>query len=105
MDIAAIKSFDALKYVNNVQNESGVIKSQGQASFDGFLKSAIDMIDKTNQLSNAAQAEEINYSLGYTDNLHDVMAAQRKASLSLQYVVNIRNTAMAAYREIMSMQF
>lgn len=85
--------------------KSRVIRSQGQPGFDSFFESAVNLIKQTNDLSNAASAAEINYSLGYTDNLHDVMVAQQKANLSLQYVVNLRNTCMSAYREIMNMQF
>lgn len=59
------------------------------------------MIGETNQLSNAAQAEEIRYSTGESDNWHDLMVAQQKANVSLQYTVAVKNTALEAYRTLM----
>ena len=109
MDIAATDSMSVLKNINGFNDyylkKPGVARSQGIASFDTVLKSAFDMIKTTNDLSNAASEEEMNFALGYTDNVADLMVAQKKANLSLQYVVNIRNTAMSAYREIMNLQF
>ena len=53
---------------------------------------------------NAAQAEEIRYSTGESDNWHDLMVAQQKANISLQYTVAVKNTALEAYRTLMNMQ-
>ena len=72
--------------------------------FDSFLTSAMNMVGETNQLSNAAEAEEIRYATGQSDNWHDLMVAQQKANVSLQYTVAVKNTALEAYRTLMNMQ-
>ena len=38
------------------------------------------------------------------NSLHDLMVAQQKANVSLQYTVAVKNTAVEAYRSIMNMQ-
>ena len=47
----------------------------------------------------------MKFALGNSDNIADLMVAQRKANLSLQYTVAIRNAVMSAYKEIMNLQF
>ncbi|MEE3392250.1 MAG: flagellar hook-basal body complex protein FliE [Lachnospiraceae bacterium] len=73
--------------------------------FSAALDSAVGLIKKTNDLSNAAEMEEIRYAAGQSDNLHDLMVAQQKANVSLQYTVAVRDAVMQGYRELMNMQF
>ena len=96
-NVSAIQSLsDVSRYTDSVSGK--------EDRFDSFLSSAINMIGETNQLSNAAQAEEIRYSTGESDNWHDLMVAQQKANVSLQYTVAVKNTALEAYRTLMNMQ-
>ena len=48
------------------------------------------MVKQTNDLTNAAEQEEMKFALGNSDNIADLMVAQRKANLSLQYTVAIK---------------
>ena len=111
MDIAAIDSLSPLKAVNGyagysaVNGKAGVDRSGGISSFENVFKSALDMVQNTNDLTNAAEEAEMNFALGYSDSATDLLAAQQKANLSLQYTVAVRNAVMSAYREIMNMQF
>lgn len=75
------------------------------ASFEALFHSAKEMVRETNDLTNAAEEQEINYALGISTSLHDLMVAQQKANISLQYTVAVRNTVMDAYKEIMNLQF
>ena len=52
----------------------------------------------------SAESAEMSYALGYSDNIHDVAAAARKASISLQYTVKVTNAVVSAYKELMNMQ-
>jgi flagellar hook-basal body complex protein FliE len=63
------------------------------------------MVKETNNLTNAAEKEEMSYALGLSDNTHDLQVAQQKANLSLQYTVAVRNKILDAYKEIMNLQF
>ena len=80
-------------------------KTDSEESFDGLLASALNLVGETNQLSNQAEAEEIRYAMGESDSLHDLQVAQKKANVSLQYTVAVKNTALEAYRTLMNMQF
>ena len=40
----------------------------------------------------------------YTDSIHDVANAERKASIALQYTTRITNAVVTAYKELMNMQ-
>lgn len=80
-------------------------KNNQNESFESLFQSALNMVRETNDLSNMAQQEEINFAMGYTDNLHDLMVAQQKANISLQYTMAVRNSIMDAYKEIMNLQF
>ncbi|MBP5305877.1 MAG: flagellar hook-basal body complex protein FliE [Lachnospiraceae bacterium] len=106
MDISSI-----IPAVKGVEKSSASIKGivnpdQGKnVSFDSLFTSALNMLEETNALTNMAQEEAINFSMGYTDNIHDLMVAQQKANLSLQYTVAVRNAVVDAYKEIMNLQF
>ncbi len=73
-------------------------------AFDSLLSSAIGMVNDTNTLAGNAEQEEINFSLGKSDNTQDLSVALQKASLSLQYTVAVKNAVLDAYKEIMNIQ-
>lgn len=75
------------------------------ATFDSLFQALVNQVDETNNYANAAQQEEMAYSLGLTNNTSDLMIAQQKANMSLQYTVAIRNHVLDAYKEIMNLQF
>lgn len=108
MDIAAIGSLVPLKNINGVNSTSaqaGMVQGTGTEGFESIFKSALDMVKQTNDLTNAAEQEEMKFALGNSDNISNLMVAQRKANISLQYTVAVRNAVMNAYREIMNLQF
>lgn len=72
--------------------------------FNDFYKSAINMLEETNTLQKNADQMSIDFALGKVDSVHDVMIAQEKASIALQYTVQIRDSVLDAYNEIMRMQ-
>ena len=106
MDINSISAIDSLSAVSRYGSTTD--KNQGiseKTSFDSLLDSAMKLVSETDQLSNAAEAEEIRYAMGESDSLHDLQVAQQKANVSLQYTVAVKNTAMEAYRTILNLQF
>lgn len=72
--------------------------------FDGMFQSALAMIDQTNQLQKQADQMGTDFALGKIENIHDVMIMQEKATVALQYTVQLKNGIMDAYNEIMRMQ-
>lgn len=73
-------------------------------SFDNMLAAAMNMVNETNDFQNAAESEEIRFALGESTNTHDLLIAQEKANVALQFTVAVRDKVLEAYREIMNMQ-
>ena len=104
-DITSVSNL-ATQYINESLKPSTAetSKTNNIEAFSDLLSSAMKMIKETNDLSNAANAEQMNFALGYSDNTHDLAIAQQKAALSLQYTVAVKNKVLEAYKEIMNMQ-
>ena len=103
-NVASISDL-ATQYVKEALNGSSETKSANNGDvFSSLLASAMGMVKETQALTNAANAEKMNFSLGYSDNMHDLPIAQQKALQSLQYTVAIKNKVLEAYKEIMNMQ-
>lgn len=102
-EVASISNL-ASKYINDALSTNKVSETQNGDAFSDLLTSAMNMIQETNSLSNAANAEQMNFAMGYSDNTHDLAIAQQKAALSLQYTVAVKNKVLEAYKEIMNMQ-
>lgn len=103
MNIASVGNITELsKY--GINSVSGA-KENRNATFESLFQAAVGMVKETNGLTNAAEEAEMAYSLGLTDNTHDLQVAQQKANLSVQYTVAIRNSVLDAYKEIMNLQF
>jgi flagellar hook-basal body complex protein FliE len=103
MDISVL---NGLSGIGTTSNATQAVKStNNNESFENLFKSALSMINETNDLSNAAEDAEMSYALGYNENTHDLQVAQQKANLSLEYTVAVRNKVLEAYKEIMNFQF
>ena len=84
--------------ISNVRDEEG-------DTFDTILQSALGLVNQTNEYSNIAEEEELNYAMGLSEDTHTVMIAQQKANVSLMYTVAVRDAVIDAYNQIMNMQF
>ncbi|MDF2608590.1 MAG: hypothetical protein K0R92_64 [Lachnospiraceae bacterium] len=103
MDITALNSIPSLSTYN--KSTTAIDSENRNKTFEQLFQSAVNMVNETNDLSNAAEQAEISYALGLSDSTHDLMVAQEKANLSLQYTVTVRNKVLEAYKEIMNLQF
>ena len=100
IDISAVKAM----YGVNPKPEVPVKEVPGTESFSNVFDSVLNMVDETNTLQNKADAEQIKFSLGLSDNTHDLAIAQQKANIALQYTVAVRDRFIQAYQQIMQMQ-
>ncbi|MDF2944516.1 MAG: hypothetical protein K0S01_3374 [Herbinix sp.] len=103
MNIASVSNITELSKFG--VNSASTTKENRNATFESMFQSALNMVKETNNYTNAAEEAETAYSLGLTDNTHDLQVAQQKANLALQYTVAVRNSVMDAYKEIMNLQF
>lgn len=80
------------------------VRGEGDNSFASVFNSVLGLVGETNTLQNKASAEEIKFELGLSDNTHDLMIAEQKATIALQYTVAVRDKFLDAYKELMNMQ-
>ena len=104
MDIATINNVSS-DYISRAISESTspAIKEKNE-DFNSIFQSALNMLNETNDLQNAAETEEIKFALGYSENTHDLAIAQEKANIAIQYTVAVRDKILDAYKEIINMQ-
>ncbi|RWZ60909.1 flagellar hook-basal body complex protein FliE [Halobacillus fulvus] len=74
---------------------------EAHANFASQLKQAIDQVNET---ANASNKMTEAMAKGEVDDLHDVMIAAQKSSITMQTTVQIQNKVIEAYKEIMRMQ-
>lgn len=103
MDISSLYnvSSDSIK---QAAANSSTAKTQSDGSFNSFLSSAVNQLSETNSYLNDEEEEEIKWSLGLTDNTHDLAVSQAKAQTALQYTTALRDKFIDAYKEIMQIQ-
>ncbi|MDF1616833.1 flagellar hook-basal body complex protein FliE [Petrocella sp. FN5] len=75
-----------------------------QSPFKALFQAAMNNIEGTNNLTKKADQMSLDFAVGKIDNIADVMVAQEKASIALQYTVQLRNKLLDAYNEIMRIQ-
>ena len=83
-------------------NKNLVTPHEAQVSFSNFLKDAINEVNNSQ-----IQSDKLTERLAIGDpsvELHDVMIAAQKASITLNATLEIRNKVIEAYQEIMRMQ-
>lgn len=81
------------------------VSGSGQAQpaglpFQSFFQEVVDNVKQTDA---ALNDEVYQMTTGQSDNLHDVVIASQKASLSVDLLVQMRNKVLDSYNEIMRM--
>ena len=70
---------------------------------DGAGKFFKELVGKVNDLSQQSDQAIQGLATGENRNLHETMIAVEKASLSFQFMSQVRNKALEAYQEVMRM--
>jgi flagellar hook-basal body complex protein FliE len=97
MQIAAIQS-----QVASVLPVPAAASAPEAAPFGDLLKNAIGGIDGLEQQASATVDGLLR---GSGVDVHDAMIATQKADMSFELALVVRNKAVAAYQQVMSMQF
>lgn len=84
-----IQSFSKSKPVNKVEG------------FGEMFKKAIQDVNAAQKESEKLTSQLVT---GEVTDIHEVMIASQKASLSLQLTIQVRNKVVEAYQEVMRMQ-
>lgn len=107
MDITSLYNISSGAIQTAAKNSTVGVNTQSTdttTSFDSIFKTALNGLETTNSYLSTAENEELKYSLGLTDNTHDLSIALNKASIALQYTVAVRDKVLDAYKELMQMQ-
>ncbi|MFQ6341831.1 flagellar hook-basal body complex protein FliE [Campylobacter sp. VTCC 70190] len=88
-----------LRLNNNV---SGTSKSQNQQGGigDEFAKMLKNEIDDLNKAQEAGEAAMTDIATGQVKDLHQAAIAITKAESSMKFMLEVRNKAISAYKEI-----
>ena len=103
MNISSIQGVSL--FDNLFTEESKKLQSANTETFEALLNSAMGMVKETEAATNQAEQAELEYMLGLNDNVTDLLVAQQKANISLQYTVAVKNAVLQAYQEIIAIQF
>ncbi|ACV67947.1 flagellar hook-basal body complex protein FliE [Desulfohalobium retbaense] len=89
----------------NFLEQSGAANAGGQQtpveSFRDTLLEAVQEVDSQKKTANTAILDS---TTGGGTSIHETMVAMEKAGTSMKLMVQVRNKAMDAYKEIMRMQ-
>lgn len=102
MDISALNGVTA-GYRESYLREASLLEETSE-SFDSIFTSMLNSLNETNELQKSAETEEVKFALGESENTHDLLIAQAKANVALQYTVAVRDKLIEGYKEIMQMQ-
>ncbi len=84
-----------------VSSKPSTTPFEAQKSFASVLKESINQVNEA-QVTSDKLTEKL--ATGQDVDLHEVMIASQKASITLQATLEIRNKAIEAYQEMMRMQ-
>lgn len=108
MDIASLYSVNSNMIAESLkaQQAAGMTSTTigNSEEFSGILNAAMENIKTTNAYISEKENQELKFALGETDNTHDLLIAQQKASTALQYTVALRDKFLESYKELMNMQ-
>ena len=101
MDITQLSGVSS-DYLNTFAKKEALVPGDDD-SFSAVLSTAMKSVDETNDLQNTAESEEVRFALGEAENPHDLLIAETKANVALQYTVAVRDKLIDGYEEIMQM--
>ncbi len=74
--------------------------ASGAGDFGQFVG---NLLQDVNQSQNQANDAVAQLATGKTDNVHQVMIALGKAEISFNYMLEVRNRLLDAYKQVMQM--
>lgn len=63
-----------------------------------------NQLKKTNELQQKSDLEVQKFLVGETEDIHDMLIAMEEATISLEFVTQVRNKGIEAYQELKNMQ-
>jgi flagellar hook-basal body complex protein FliE len=79
-------------------------KISASSTAEGAGKFFSELVSKVNDIQVQSDKAIQGLASGENKNLHEVMIAVEKSSISFQFMSQVRNKALEAYQEVMRMQ-
>ena len=83
-------------------NATGAAAKTGATPFAGVFQA---MVEQTSALDKKAAQAVTGLMSGQGVEIHDAMIATQKADMAFELALQVRNKAVAAYQQMMAMQF
>ena len=99
-DIDKLSSLSTQELLNN-KNSKTATASSGGANFGEMLKAGIEDVNKMQKTSEKAMGD---IATGQVKDLHQAAIAIDKAEMSMKLMLEVRNKAISAYKEILRTQ-
>lgn len=97
--------------INGIENGIGISKAfpdmnkvSSSPTADGAGKFFSELVSKVNDIQVHSDKSIQGLASGENKNLHEVMIEVEKASISFQFMSQVRNKALEAYQQVMQMQ-
>lgn len=97
MDIGKIQSI--LPQLPDFSKEEPAAPKEG-----GFASMLEKQLGEVNHLMQGADKKGQELAIGRTENLHEAMIGFEKAETALKLLMQVRNKALEAYNQVLSMQ-
>ncbi|MGL5674990.1 MAG: flagellar hook-basal body complex protein FliE [Cellulosilyticaceae bacterium] len=101
---------DSIQGINGIQlsgkiqgKEDKVQQGTTDSLFVNALNAAKELVYTTNEAEGVSSQLTYDFITGKNESIHGLMIAQEKASVLLQFTMQVRNQTLDAYREIMRM--
>lgn len=101
MNNISFPSVSKVVQTNQTSQTSSTTPFEAQKSFASVLKQSIEKVNEAQIESDVLTQKLAN---GENVDLHQVMIASQKASITLSATMEIRNKVIEAYQEVMRMQ-
>ncbi len=102
MFIAPIDKINSLSELNKIGQQNGISESsiRGEIPFKNIFTQALsDYKESEMQVNN----DIYGLATGESDDLHNLMINMKKAEMSFELFVQLRNKALDVYKELMNM--
>ncbi len=87
-------------FENSFKTAGSAGSEESSASFADLFKNAVETVGETEA---TVQKDQVLLATGEVDDPHTITINMAKADLALQALVQVRNRAIDAYKEIMQM--
>jgi flagellar hook-basal body complex protein FliE len=99
---SAMTGISALAGLGSTSARTSAAQGNQAAPFAGMFRS---MVEQTSALDRKASEAVEGLLSGRGTDVHDAMIATQKADMAFELALQVRNKAVAAYQQMMGMQF